>query len=112
MGSGISVDHDHCVAKNIALAKALELDTRDASLKKKGYDRQQRQQEASCFNCKMKQKCPQFRSKRSGGAAGVVSVGGGETFICTRFVPAPTENRGMSDKQVKSLLKNAKRLMR
>ena len=43
MGSGISVDHDHCVAKNIALAKALELDTRDAALKKNGYDHQQRQ---------------------------------------------------------------------
>jgi hypothetical protein len=112
MGSGISVDHDHCVAKNTALAKALELDTRDASLKKKGYDVQQRQQEASCFSCKMKQKCPQFRTKRSGGATGVVSVGGGETFVCSRFVPTPAKSFALSDKQVKSLLKNAMRGIR
>ena len=107
-----SINHERFVAKNRSLAKALEINQKDESLSKKGYDYQQRQQEASCFNCKMKQKCPQFQTKRSGGSVGVVSFGGGETFLCGRFVPAPAESRKMSDKKVKSLLKNAKRGLR
>jgi hypothetical protein len=106
------VDHDQIVEKNRATARVYETDTRDKELEAKGYNRQQRQQEASCFNCKMKQKCPEFRSKRTGGTAGVVSFGGDYKFICGRYAPAPTESRSMSDKQVKSLLKNFKRGLR
>ena len=105
-----SNDHERFVAKNKSLARWEEIAAKDKTMEKKGYDFQQRQKEATCFNCKMKSKCPQFRSKRSGGTTGVVSIGGGETFICSRYTPAPFESRTMSEKQVKSLLKNAKRL--
>jgi cell division septum initiation protein DivIVA len=103
------VDHDQIVEKNRATARSYETDARDKSLEEKGYNLQQRQQEASCFNCKMKQKCPQFRSKRTGGTAGVVSFGGDQKFICNRYMPNPAPSQSMSAKQVKSLLKNAKR---
>jgi hypothetical protein len=103
------VDHDQVVEKNRAIARSYETEARDKSLAAKGYDAQQRQQEASCFNCKMKQKCPQFRAKRTGGTAGVVSFGGDQKFICNHYVPNPSPARIMSDKQVKSLLKNAMR---
>jgi len=61
---------------------------------------------------KMKQKCPEFRSKKSGGSAGVVSFGGGRKLFVRRYAPAAIESRSMSDKQIKSLLKNAKRGLR
>jgi hypothetical protein len=106
------VDHDQIVEKNRAIAHSYETDSRDKALERKGYDYQTRQREASCFNCKMKSKCPQFRAKRTGGTTGVVSFGGETKFICDRFVPAPAQAQTMSDKQVKSLLKLAKRGLR
>ena len=107
-----SIDHERFVEKNRSIANSQELDYKDKSLEKKGYSYLQRQQEASCFNCKMKQKCPEFRSKKTGGSTGVVSFGGGESFVCGRFTPAVIESRSMSGKQIKSLLKNAKRGLR
>jgi hypothetical protein len=106
------VDHDKIVEKNRAIARSYETDARDKSLENKGYHSSQGQREASCFNCKMKQKCPQFRAKRTGGTSGVVSFGGDQKFICDRHMPAPSTTQAMSDKQVKSLLKIAKRGLR
>jgi hypothetical protein len=103
------VDHDRFVNKNKKMARAYEVGKRDADMEQKGYSRMHRQQDASCFNCKLKGKCTEFRAKRSGGSAGAVSFGGDETFICSRYTPAPAESRGMSSKEIKKLLKNAKR---
>lgn len=107
-----SIDHERFVEKNRSIANSQELDDRDKAMENRGYSYLKRQQEASCFNCKMKQKCPEFRSKKSGGSTGVVSFGGGESFVCGRYSPATVENRSMTDKQIKSLLKNAKRGLR
>jgi hypothetical protein len=104
-----NIDHDRFANKNKSLARAYDVGTRDKELENKGYSHIQRQQEASCFNCKMKNKCVEFRTKSSGGSAGAVSFGGDEKFICSRYTPAPAENKLMSDKQIKSLLKNAKK---
>jgi hypothetical protein len=103
------VDHDQIVEKNRATARSYETDARDKALAEKGYDVQQRQAEASCFNCKMKQTCPQFKAKRTGGTSGVVSFGGDQKFICDRYTPNPSPTKTLSNKQVKSLLKNAMR---
>ena len=105
-------DHDRYVNKQKSLARAYDVDSRDARLEQRGYSFSQRQQEASCFNCKLKGKCTEFRRKQSGGSAGAVSYGGSESFMCDRFVPVPAENRAVSDKQIKSLLKNGKRGLR
>jgi hypothetical protein len=106
------VDHDSVVEKNRSIARSQDIDNKDRAMAKKGFDYFQRQQEASCFNCKAKQKCSEFRTKKTGGTAGVVSFGGDEKFICDRYAPVGPENRTMSDKQIKSLLKNAKRAFR
>jgi hypothetical protein len=107
-----SIDHDRFVEKNRSIAKSQELESKDAALAKKGYTFLERQREASCYTCKTKRKCPEFRSKQTGGTSGVVSFGGDEKFICNRYTPAEVENRSMSSKQIKSLLKNAKRGLR
>jgi hypothetical protein len=102
-------DHERFVAKNRSLARADELSRRDEALEKKGYSYLREQKESSCFNCKMKQTCREFAARRKGGATGVVSFGGDERMICDRYLPADKAQKSMSDKQVKSLLKNIKK---
>lgn len=104
-----NADHDRFVAKNRQLASASEMETRDRAMEKKGFDRMQRQQEASCFNCKKKSKCVEFRMRSTGGTSGAVSYGGDEKFVCKNYEAQPTQSRGMSDSQIKALLKNAKK---
>ncbi|MBD3393086.1 MAG: hypothetical protein GF418_13270 [Chitinivibrionales bacterium] len=104
-----NIDHERFVNKQKGIARAYEVDRNDSGLERKGFSRAQRQQEASCFNCKLKAKCSDFRSKQSGGSRGAVSYGGSEKFICDRYTPAPAESKGMSNKQIKSLLKNVRR---
>lgn len=102
-----NIDHDRFVAKNRSLAIAEEIKQRDDDTEKKSgaFIRDNR----SCFNCKMKQGCSEFKARRSGRATGVVSFGGDEKFVCDRHVPAPAQARSMSDKQIKALLKNIKK---
>ena len=102
-------DHDRFAAMNRSLASAQEREQRDVELEKKGYSHLKSTQKESCFNCKQKQNCSEFRAKRSGGASGVVSFGGDENFICDRYSPAQAQAKNMSDKQIKSLLKNVKK---
>ena len=102
-------DHEKFAAKNRHLASAEEIGRKDSILEKKGYSQLRSGKDGSCFNCKMKQGCSEFRAKRSGGASGVVSFGGDERFICNRYTPAETQQKTMSNKQIKSLLKNVKK---
>jgi len=106
---GFDDDHERFVAKNRSLAQAEELDRRDEALEKKGYSYLRGREESSCFNCKMRQTCREFSARRSGGTSGVVSFGGDERLICDKYVPAEKAQKAMSDKQVKSLLKNIKK---
>ena len=106
---GFSYDHDKFVAKNRAMASAERIKQKDDVLERKGFAHLKRDQEASCFNCKMRQTCPTFKGKRSGGASGVVSFGGEQTFICDRYTPAPAQEKNMTSRQIKSLLKNIKK---
>ncbi len=100
-----NIDHDRFVAKNRALAGAEDIKHRDEEYEKRG-GASSRQVRVSCFTCKAKQSCSEFKARRSGRSTGVVSFGGDEQFVCTRYTPAPAQNRSMSAKQIKSLLKN------
>ncbi|MBD3347497.1 MAG: hypothetical protein GF401_20770 [Chitinivibrionales bacterium] len=102
------VDHDRFVAKNRMLANAYESDRRGRK-GQKGHSDGEGNKKVSCFTCRKRKKCPDFRGKRSGGAAGAASFGGNESLICDKYESAPTENKNMSDKQIKSLLKNMKK---
>ncbi len=102
-------EHDRFVNKNKAMATGYNVDKHDQAMESKGFSRQARQEDASCFNCKLKKKCATFRKKRSGGAVGAVTFDGNENFICDKYVPAPPSNKSMSDKQIKSMLKNFKK---
>lgn len=102
-------DHERFVSKNKSIASGYNIDKHDKDLEKKGFSRQKRQEDASCFNCKLKAKCTEFRKKRTGGSLGVASFDGKEKFLCERYIPAPIQKKSMSDRQIKSLLKNIKK---
>jgi len=102
-------DHERYVNKNRMIADGYNQERKDRAMEGKGFSRHDRQEEASCFNCKFKMKCAEFRKKRSGGSAGAASFDGSETFLCKRYEPAPPEKKTMTDKQIKSLLKNFKK---
>jgi len=109
MYMAFNADHDHYVMKNRMLARSVDLDKKDKRLEKKGSVNAA-DKPASCFTCKDKSKCPEFRAKRGGGSSGVVSFGGNETMICDKYVPAPEDQKkGMNKKQIKSLMKSFKR---
>lgn len=108
MGGHFDIDHERFVMKNRSLASAYERDR--GARGQDGSAGNSRQRKQSCFNCKLKKKCPEFKSKRSGQTSGAASFGGEEHLICERYTPAPAGgNRSMSDKQIKSLLKNTKK---
>jgi hypothetical protein len=102
-------NHERFVNKNKSIASGYFVDKHDKELEEKGFSRHQRQEDASCFNCKLKAKCSEFRTKRTGGSLGVASFDGRENFICDRYIPAPVKKKAMSDRQIKSLLKNIKK---
>jgi len=104
-----SIDHDHFVAKNKALAAAEDMKRRDEGSERTDVAKKN-PAEGSCFTCKMKQGCSEFKARRSGRSTGVVSFGGDEKFVCTRYMPAPAQNRSMSDKKIKALMKNASQM--
>ena len=103
-----SSDHERFVAKNRSLASAEEIKSRNESMEKKGLS-PGGHKEGSCFNCKHKQNCSEFRARRTGRSSGAVSFGGDEKFICSKYTPTPSENKTFSSKQIKSLLKNVKK---
>jgi hypothetical protein len=103
-------DHDRFVHKNRSIAQGYSVDNRDKTLEDKGFSRFEHKSDASCFNCKTKSKCPEFRAKRSGGSTGAVSFGGDEKFLCDRYLPSLADSKSMSGKQIKALMKNFKRV--
>ncbi len=111
MARGFNRDHDHYVLKNRMLAAAEERAQKERQGDAKSTAAP-RPRQKSCFTCKFKKTCTQFRAKRSGGAKGVVSFGGAdEAWACDRYEPAPVQNRGMNNKQIKSLMKSFKRAL-
>ena len=104
-----SYDHDRFANKNRAMAGAYGVEKKDKDLEKKGFDRRNRDEEASCFNCKLKARCVQFRKMRSGGSLGAASFTGNEKFLCDRYIATPVKKKSMSDKEIKSMLKNFKK---
>ncbi len=111
MARAFNRDHDHFVLKNRMLAAAEEFGRKDKSetATKPGVPRERQK---SCFSCKQKKTCTQFRARRSGGASGVVSFGGNDyAWACERYEAAPEQKRGMSPKEIKSLMRGFKRAL-
>jgi hypothetical protein len=101
-----NIDHERFAEQNRRAAENYTMEKTDKALVKKGFDRATRQDEPSCYNCKLNQRCAVFNKQR--GVTGAASVSAEDKHLCERYVPAPpSEKKGMNDKQVKNLLKSA-----
>ncbi len=100
-------DDDRFRIKNRLLAESYGAEEKEKELKKRGFDGKTRQDEPSCFNCKLKVRCADFNNRR-GATAGAASFSADDKMLCPRYIAAPpTQAKGLNDKQVKNLLKSA-----
>ncbi len=105
-------EHERYVRKNASLAQGYKVKKKDQNLESKGASHLETGKEASCFSCKYRRKCKTFDNLRTGGAGGVVSYGGEvdkANFLCDKYELEKKQNNSMNKKQIKSLLKNAKK---
>ena len=101
-----NIDHERFAEQNRRAAENYSREKTDKVLVKKGFDRAERQEQPSCYNCKLNPRCAEFHKHR--GVTGAASVSADDKLLCERYIPAPpTEKKGMNDKQVKNLLKSA-----
>lgn len=103
--------HDRFVRKNAALASGYQIGRKDKKMEEMGKSRLEGEKEASCFNCKFRNKCKTFDKLRTGGTDGVVSYGGDSregNYLCDKYEAMVSKKNSMSEREIKSLLKNAK----
>jgi len=64
----------------------------------------------SCYTCRKKNRCLEFKSKTTGGEAGAVSIDASVQFLCDKFDPMPIQkkNQQLSQNAINGLLKRAK----
>jgi len=104
-------DHDRFLLKNKSLAEGYQLAKLQNKIEENLGGTLDKSKESSCFNCRKKNKCLEFKSKSSSGSAGAVSIGADTVFICAKYEPflQSKENKGVSQKQISNMLKLAKK---
>ena len=102
-------DHERFLLKNKSMAQGYSLAGMQDKLEKKMGDDPTKPKTMSCFNCRKKNKCTEFKAKSSGGASGVVTIGSDTTFLCDKYQPFQTskKEKPLSKKQVKNMMKAA-----
>ncbi|MFP4522859.1 MAG: hypothetical protein ACLFQK_12005 [Fibrobacterota bacterium] len=103
-------EHERFLRKNEMLAKDYAIDDLDrkaaANAKKKGLQSDDRK-EKSCYTCKRRNRCQEFRMKTTGGSRGSVSIGSETIYFCEKYLPEPPKQKEMSENAKKNLLKSA-----
>ncbi len=101
---------DRFIDKNNSLAKAYETDRlKGRTVVKKDLGGSAKEEAQTCYNCKVRNRCDTFRKWRTGGTAGVVSVGQDQQYWCAKWIEDPvTKVNAVSDKQAKSMMRSFK----
>ena len=104
-------DHERFLLKNKSMAKGYSMSGMQDKLEKKLGDDPSKPRTMSCFNCRKKNKCTEFKSKSSGGASGVVSIGPDTTFLCDKYQPfqISAKEKPLTKKQVNNIMKAARK---
>ena len=100
-------EHQRFLRKNAMMARGI------IENKKKDEEKQTNEivkKADSCYNCRKKVRCVEFKNMTTGGLAGAVSIDASVKFICDRFdvMPIQKKNMHLSSNQVSNLLKRAK----
>lgn len=100
---------DRFIDKNKSLADAYAKDAlKGRTVIKKDLGGAAKEEAQTCWNCKVRAKCDTFRKWRTGGIAGVVSVGEDKQFWCAKWTEDPvTKVTSMSTQQVRSMMRGA-----
>ncbi len=100
---------DRFIDKNKSLAMAYEKDAlKGRTVIKKDVGGAAKEEAQTCWNCKVRTRCDTFRKARTGGTAGVVSVGQEQQFWCNKWTEDPvTKVQNMSTQQVRSMMRGA-----
>lgn len=103
-------EHDRFVRKNQMMADTYTSERTKKGLDKKYEDRKDTPREKTCYNCKKKNRCSEFREKTRG-VGGSVSIGNDTIFLCDNYIPVPEKKKdqNISKKEVNSMLKAAKK---
>ena len=103
-------DHDRFEAKNRMLAQSYEILNTEGKVKNRLGDKAATVKAMSCFNCKKKMKCLEFKRKSSGGSEGAISIDSNTQFICDKYDPIPDKDlKTMTKNEVKNTMKAALR---
>jgi hypothetical protein len=104
-------DHERFLRKNRMMAQGFDREEIQKKIHKKLGDNVDPGRKMSCFNCKKKNKCQEFKEKSTGGSSGTVSIGAETTYLCDRYEPIPIhkKEKSLSGKQIKNILKAAKK---
>ncbi len=101
-------DFDRYLAKNTRMARGYEIAD---NLKKDKGDAQVATVtiRKTCFNCKSRNSCNDFRIKRTGGTGGSVSIGDDSDFVCVKWQPfeVHAKQKPLTQRQVNNMMKNA-----
>jgi hypothetical protein len=102
---------DRFIDKNNSLAKAYETDRlKGRTVIKKDVGGEAKEEAQSCWNCKIRTRCDTFRKWRTGGVAGVVSIGEDKQFWCSKWTEDPvTKVQAVTDKDVKSMMRSMRK---
>lgn len=92
------------------LAQGYETAETEGRIKAKHGESIPTERQMSCFNCKKKNRCLEFKSKSTGGSNGAVSIDSHTTFLCDKYDPIPVQKneRSLNNNQIKSMMKAAK----
>lgn len=103
-------EHDRFQAKNKMLAQAYEVGQTEGKVKDKHGDAIPTERPMSCFNCKKKNRCIDFKAKSTGGTSGAVSIDSHTSFLCDQYdpMPLPKKEKSLNNNQIRSMVKAAK----
>jgi len=103
-------DHERFMNKNRKLAEGYETANTQDKVKVKFGDAVPAERAMSCFNCKKKNRCLEFKSKSTGGTSGVVSIDSTTIFLCDKYDPMPPQKKekALSGSQIKNIMKAAR----
>jgi hypothetical protein len=102
-------EHERFMNKNKKLAQAYETSRIQDKVNETAGETRSEARPVSCFNCKKKNRCIEFKQKSTGGSSGVISIDTSTSFLCASYdpMPPPKQDKGLSGKQVKSIMKAA-----
>ena len=100
-------DHQRFLRKNAMLARGVTDSNKRAEEKPTNEIEKKAD---SCYNCRKKSRCVEFKNLTTGGSAGAVSIDASVKFVCDRFdaMPIQKKNLRMTTGAISNLLKRAK----